>query len=1302
MAQRNVKKNLVSATTRPRTAPAVYDGDWDFLYQTAPVGLAIFDRELRYVRVNESLARINGAAVNLHRGASLRDVIPDLAPSLEPLLREVIDTGKPILDREIHGTTPASSGERWWLVSFHPLHQGPQVYGVSCAVQEITEVRRAQQTHALTQHSIDHASDEILWLDASGRFIYVNQTACRRLEYSLDELLQMNVRDIVPDQPIGRYAQVWTQMHESGSLSFEAKHRTKSGRVFPVEVTVNLVEFQGREYCFAVVHDISTRKEAEAREHSAQKKARRLQARLVEIATDQDLWNGGITDAVTRIDEIVAKTLDVQRASVWLLDREGKAVRALDAFDRRINSHTSGEVLSLENSPQYLKAASEGRVIAAIDVFTDPWTASLAEGFFRPLNIFSVVNAPVRVAGKVAALLCVGHCGSAHEWTPEEINFVAEVADQVAHAMLNAERQQTERMIQRLAENAANKTGHEFFRSIVGSLAEVLEADFALVAEVLPPDQQRMRTLVRLVDGKESPNFEEYLAATPCINVISGGACSYPSDVQTHFPHDARLAQAGAQAFFGTPLVSSAGKPLGFLAVLYRRAIENVTLVEAGLAAFASRASAEMERLQNEESLRRSEDRYRAFVVNAQESIWRVEFEPPVPTDLPEDEMMARIMDGGYLAETSDYGARMRGFNDASEIVNMPLRTLLSYETKNSDTIRMLVRNNFRIDAGIFPIIHQDGSTRHVYRTGFGVVENGLLRRVWGTGLDITDLIRAQAERQRTERMIQRLGEDATNKTGHEFFRSIVSNLADVLEADIAFVAEVIAPEQQRMRSLAVWRDGKEAPNFEVDLLGTPSGNVIAGGACSYPSGVQEQFPQDAALLRAEVEASFGTPLISSAGKSFGILAVLYHHPVEDVRLVEAGLAAFAARASAEIERLQNEESLRRSDERYKAFVANANESIWRVEFEPPVPADLPEDELFERLLANGYIADCNNAAARLHGYERAEDMAGMRFEEMLRMDAEGFSGLRIFIRNKLRALGRIISVSDPQGRSQYVYWNGFAVIEGGLVRRIWGTGQDVTDVVRAREEVRLLNASLETQVAQRTAELRATVEELEAFSHSISHDLRAPLLGIAGCSRALLEDYADGLEPGALDWIKLIQRDAEHLDRLLNSLLGLSRITRAELFRQPLDLTAMAHSVIAALQQAEPQRKVTPVIAEGMIAIGDQTLLRVALENLIGNAWKFSQGRAESRIEVGMTSVNGSTAYYVRDNGVGFDQRYASRLFAAFERLHAADFEGTGIGLATVRRIIHRHGGRAWAEGAVEQGATFYFTLAAAEEFRA
>ena len=992
MGQRNVIRKLVSATTRSRTAATVYDGEWDFLYQTAPVGLAIYDRELRYVRVNESLARMNGVPANSHPGATVREIIPDLAPALEPLLREVIDTGKPILDREMRGTTPSSEEERWWLTSFHPLKKGTQVYGVSCAVQEITEVRTAQQMLALTQHSVDHASDEILWLDATGRFVYVNQAACRRLEYTLGEMVQMNVRDIVPNSPPERYSQVWAQLHESSSMTFESRHRSKSGRVFPVEIAINLVEFQGREYCFAVVRDIAERKDTETRAQEAQKKARLLQSKLVEIATDQSLWNGGITETIKRINEIVAKALETQRASVWLLDRESKAMRALDVFDRRDSSHTSGRAIPLENSPQFFKAASQGRVIAVTNVFKDPFTAALAEDYLKPLDIISVVNAPVRVAGKVPALLCVGHTGFGREWTPEEVNFLAEVADQVGHAMLNAERQQTERMIQRLAKDVANKTGHEFFRSVVSSLAEVLEADIALVAEVLPPGQQRIRSLARWVDGKEGANFEKDLAGTPTANVISGGACSYPSNLQEQFPQDTALAQAGAQAFFGTPLISSAGKSLGLLSVLYRRPVSNVPLVEAGLAAFAARAAAEMERLQNEESLRRSEDRYRAFVANAQESIWRVEFEPPVPTSLPEEEMLERMMDDGYLAEISDFGARMRGYREgASELVGMSLRDVVRNESRNTDTIRMTLRNNFQLEAGVFSIRTRDGGTKHIYRTGFGVVENGLLRRVWGTGLDVTDLMNSQAE-------------------------------------------------------------------------------------------------------------------------------------------------------------------------------------------------------------------------------------------------------------------------------------------------------------------VRQLNATLETQVAQRTAELRATVEELEAFSHSISHDLRAPLLGIAGCSRALLEDYAEKLEPGAMDWIKLIQRDSEHLDRLLNSLLGLSRITRAELFRQPVDLTTMAESVISALQQSEPERKVTPAIAEGMTAVGDQTLLRVALENLIGNAWKFSQTRAASRIEVGVASVNGAPAYYVRDNGVGFDPRYASRLFAAFERLHGGDFEGTGIGLATVRRIIHRHGGRAWAEGAVGQGATFYFTLGSAE----
>src|SRR6185295_12131521 len=277
-------------------------------------------------------------------------------------------------------------------------------------------------------------------------------------------------------------------------------------------------------------------------------------------------------------------------------------------------------------------------------------------------------------AGKVPALLCVAHTGSVHEWTQEEINFVAEVADQVAQAMLNAERQRTEQVIQRLTKDVANKTGHEFFRSIASSLGEVLEADIAIVAEVLP-DQKHMRSLAMWVDGKEVPNILDDLTGTPCANVVSGSGCSYPNKVQELFPSDSTLVQAAAQAYFGTPLISSSGNIFGLLAVLFRHAVENVELVEAGLAAFAARAAAEMERLQNEEALRQSEERYKAFVANAQESIWRLEFEPPVPAHLPEEEMVERMMESGTLAEINDFGARLRGWSGgASEIIGMPLR----------------------------------------------------------------------------------------------------------------------------------------------------------------------------------------------------------------------------------------------------------------------------------------------------------------------------------------------------------------------------------------------------------------------------------------------------------------------------------------------------------------------------------------------------------------------------------------------------------------------------------------------------
>jgi signal transduction histidine kinase len=235
----------------------------------------------------------------------------------------------------------------------------------------------------------------------------------------------------------------------------------------------------------------------------------------------------------------------------------------------------------------------------------------------------------------------------------------------------------------------------------------------------------------------------------------------------------------------------------------------------------------------------------------------------------------------------------------------------------------------------------------------------------------------------------------------------------------------------------------------------------------------------------------------------------------------------------------------------------------------------------------------------------------------------------------------------------------------------------------------------LEQRVQARTAELATINKELEAFSYSVSHDLRAPLRSIDGFSQALLEDCADKLDSNAQDHLQRVRRAAQRMAALIDDMLNLSRVSRSAMHRENLDLSAMAKTIAAELQEAAPERRVEFVIENGLTVVGDSHLLRAAMENLLGNAWKYTSGHPCARIEFGKTRENGKSSFFVRDDGAGFDPRYADRLFGAFQRLHTtAEFPGTGIGLATVQRIIHRHGGNIWAEGVIEKGATFYFTL--------
>ena len=250
---------------------------------------------------------------------------------------------------------------------------------------------------------------------------------------------------------------------------------------------------------------------------------------------------------------------------------------------------------------------------------------------------------------------------------------------------------------------------------------------------------------------------------------------------------------------------------------------------------------------------------------------------------------------------------------------------------------------------------------------------------------------------------------------------------------------------------------------------------------------------------------------------------------------------------------------------------------------------------------------------------------------------------------------------------------------------------RDVSDRLQAERQIQDLNRRL----IRDNAELEAVNKELEAFSYSVSHDLRAPLRAIDGFSQALAEDFGEKLDEDGQLYLTRVRQGAQRMGLLIDDLLKLSRVTRQELVIEPVDLGAIAREILGRLQAEAPERKAEIAIQEGLLAQGDQRLLQIVLENLLGNAWKFTAGREVARIEFGERDAGGVSAFCVADNGAGFDMVYADQLFRAFQRLHTpSEFPGSGIGLATVQRIIHKHGGRVWAEATIDSGARFYFTL--------
>jgi PAS domain S-box-containing protein len=360
-----------------------------------------------------------------------------------------------------------------------------------------------------------------------------------------------------------------------------------------------------------------------------------------------------------------------------------------------------------------------------------------------------------------------------------------------------------------------------------------------------------------------------------------------------------------------------------------------------------------------------------------------------------------------------------------------------------------------------------------------------------------------------------------------------------------------------------------------------------------------------------------------------------------------------------------------------------------------------------------GKIQLVNGQAETLFQYDR-EELLGQPIEMLVPKAVKSIHDeyRNSYLKNPtIRPMGRGRDLHGlRKDKSQAPLYIGLSPLMVGNEIYVRASIVDITERKRAEEkiadtlerekaavvEVKRLNTELEERVLERTAQLESANKELEAFSYSVSHDLRAPLRSIDGFSQALLDDYSESLDEEAHHYLRRVRASSQKMAQLIDDLLMLSRLTRSEIQKQPVDLSQLACEIVDTLKQMEPEREVAIDIAPNLVVEADRRLIRVALDNLLGNAWKFTRGSKEARIEFGVKTQNdGKLAYFVQDNGAGFDMAYGEKLFDAFQRLHTVDeFPGTGIGLAIVQRVIRRHDGRIWAEGKVGKGAAFYFTL--------
>ncbi len=546
----------------------------------------------------------------------------------------------------------------------------------------------------------------------------------------------------------------------------------------------------------------------------------------------------------------------------------------------------------------------------------------------------------------------------------------------------------------------------------------------------------------------------------------------------------------------------------------------------------------------------------------------------------------------------------------------------------------------------------------------------------------ILAIVRDITERKKVSEALQAVVK-ATAGGGEAFFSALVSQLAEVLGVKYALVG-VLPPETPGMiRTVSVWAKGEIAPNFEYPMASSPCANLFSRSICYYPDGVQNRFPEDKSLADMGVASYMGIPLFSASGDPLGFLAVMNDRKMENSDLARSLLSIFAGRAAGEVDRKQVEDALRESEEKF--FVAFNH---------APVMAAISEME-------DATLLDVNDKYVEVSGFTR-EELLGKTPVEIGWLRAEE----RMRLLEALHDKGNLSDIESTRYTKsgtpvQCIYY--IEVVTIGGVKRLLTMALDITERKQAEKEIQRLlakvredAAELEKRVAERTAQLKEANEELEAFAYSVSHDLKAPLRGIDGYSRLLLEDHAPKLDEEGRFFVETIRTATGQMGQLLDDLLAYSRLERRKMKADSFQLRSFVDELLVVFLGEVRSRGVTlkSSVPETFVQC-DAEGLKLAFRNVMENALKFTREIPSPIVELGAYETDDSLVVWVRDNGIGFDMKYHDRIFEIFHRLQRSeDYPGTGIGLALVYKAMKRLGGRVWAESKPREGATFFLEI--------